>query len=54
MDDPIKALMALFGLSFTFGCAGAAFMAGAALAGRWLKWAPVNLTVNVNDYRDPQ
>lgn len=54
MDDPVKALMALFGLGFTAWCAGAAFMAGMAIVGRWMKWAPVNVTVNLNDYRDNQ
>lgn len=52
MDDPIKALMALVGLSFTFACAGAAFVFGAALVSKWMSWAPVNVTVNLNDYRD--
>ena len=54
MEDPVKAILWLIGLMFTVGCCGAAFAFGWAIVGRWFKWAPVNLTVNIQDYRDNQ
>jgi hypothetical protein len=54
MEDPVKALLWLAGICFTVACCGGSLMLGMALVGRWLGWAPVNLTVNLNDYRDIQ
>jgi hypothetical protein len=33
---------------------GGSLVAGAALVCRWLKWAPINITVKVNNYGEDQ
>lgn len=38
-------------LAAFFGISGAIFAFGFAVVCRALKWAPINITVNVNDYR---
>lgn len=52
MADPVQALLMLSGLAFVCLCCGAAFAFGACLVCRQMNWAPVNLTVNLNDHRD--
>jgi hypothetical protein len=47
VSESIHAISALAGLCFTAMAIGASFTFGAAMVGRWLKWAPINTTVNV-------
>lgn len=51
MDDITHAIAAGLKLSILFGCTAAIFTVAVVSVCRWLKWAPVNITVNVNDYR---
>jgi len=52
MSNPFEALLILIGACFSAGCLGASFAFGAAMVCRHMKWAPVDLTVNINDYRE--
>lgn len=51
MSDLSHAVMAGFRLSVLIGGSAAIFTIAVVTICRWLKWAPVNITVNVNDYR---
>lgn len=54
MSDPFQAVLILAGAVFAIGCCTAGMMFAACLVCRWMNWAPVNLTINLNDYRDNQ
>lgn len=49
MDDFAHLLSALR-LAIVIGGSGAFFALSIAVVCRWLKWAPINITVNVNNY----
>lgn len=48
MDELLKSALLGFKLAYVTGLAGAAFAFGVACVWRWMKWAPINITVNVN------
>jgi len=54
MEDVFRAILCLIGLCFTVGCSAAAFAIGWAVVGRWLEWAPINMTVNIHNHYDDQ
>lgn len=52
MSDPIQAILVLAGACFVAMSIGGSFVFGVASVCRWMKWAPVNTTVNI--YNLPQ
>jgi hypothetical protein len=50
MNETIHALSVLFGACFVVMAIGGSLMFGIASVCRWMKWAPLNITVNVNSY----
>jgi hypothetical protein len=50
MDDLFRAIMAGLRIGIFIGTSGAIFMISVIGMCRWLKWAPINITVNVNNY----
>lgn len=51
MTDFPRIVLALVGISFSAVLIGGSFAFGVATVCRWMKWAPVNTIINVNDYR---
>lgn len=47
MDELLKGALAGFRLIVFCGLAGAAFTFGVAVVCRYLKWSPINITVNI-------
>jgi len=47
MDEIAKGVLAGIRLVGFVGLAGAAFTLGVATVCRWLKWSPINITVNI-------
>lgn len=45
----IESMAAGIRLAIFFGCSGAIFALAMVGICRWLKWAPINITVNVNN-----
>lgn len=54
MDEIVHAIASGLRLSFFLGCTAGIFIAVVASVCRFLKWAPVNLTVNVNMYKEAE
>jgi hypothetical protein len=52
MSDVLHAVASGVRLSIFFGCSGAIFALGIISVSRWLKWAPINITVNVNTFKE--
>jgi hypothetical protein len=48
MADSMKALFAVTGWAFVVGLSGAFFAFGVVSVCRRMKWAPVNITINVD------
>jgi hypothetical protein len=48
MDDFLQSLAAATRLAVVIGGSGSVFAFGAAVICRWLKWAPINITVNLS------
>ncbi len=46
-----ESIFALIGLIVLAGLCGASFTFGCAVVCRWMKWAPINTIVNINDCR---
>lgn len=51
MANPVDAILILIGAAFAMGCGAAAMTFAVCLVCRWMEWAPINLTVNLNDHR---
>ena len=51
MDDFARVVLTGIRLAVFIGSSGAIFAISIIAVCRWLKWAPINITVNVNDYR---
>jgi UPF0716 family protein affecting phage T7 exclusion len=51
--EMVHAVLVAIGLAFMVGLCAASAALGAALVCRWLKWAPINITINVNNYGEP-
>lgn len=49
MTDLATAMFAAIGFIFMVGASGAAFVFGVATVCRWMEWAPLNITVNLNN-----
>jgi UPF0716 family protein affecting phage T7 exclusion len=49
----MEMVLVAIGLVFMVGLCAASAVLGAALVCRWLKWAPLNITINVNNYGEP-
>lgn len=47
MSESLNALWVLIGAAFALMICGGAFALGVASVCRWMRWAPVNTTVNV-------
>jgi hypothetical protein len=54
MSDAIHAILILTGAAFSMMVCGAALTFGVGSVCRWMKWAPINMTVNINNYGDDQ
>jgi hypothetical protein len=54
VSDIIQTAGAGIRLAIFFGCSGAIFALGIIAVSRWLKWAPINITVNVNNYGESE
>ena len=54
MADFLQGVGAAIRMAITIGGAGAVFALCIAVVCRWLKWAPINITVNVNNYGEAQ
>lgn len=54
MDPLVHSLLLGLKLAYVACLCGAGFMLGAATICKWLNWAPVNVTVNLNDQRESQ
>ncbi len=52
MGDSVNALCILAGACFAMMAIGASFTFGIATVCRRMKWAPINIIVNLNDYTD--
>jgi hypothetical protein len=50
MSDAFHAFFVLAGACFAAMCIGGSFAFGVASVCRWMKWAPLNTTINVNNY----
>ena len=46
-----QAIWFIFRVAVLVGMCAAAVTYAIATVCRWMKWAPINITVNVNDYR---
>lgn len=53
MSDVLQQIWAGTKLIILFGGSGMWFAFGVAAVCRWLKWAPINITVNVNQNPSP-
>jgi hypothetical protein len=51
MSDASDHFLSALRLAAFFGISGSIFALGFAMVCRALNWAPINITVNVNDYR---
>lgn len=51
MSDASDHFLSAIRIAAFFGISGSTFALGFAMVCRALKWAPVNLTVNINDCR---
>lgn len=49
MSDIVQSFAAGIKLAIFFGCSGAIFALAIIVICRWLRWAPINITVNVNN-----
>lgn len=52
MNEPVQAFMVLAGACFVAMSIGGSLVFGVATVCRWMKWTPINMTVNVNNYGD--
>lgn len=52
MSDAIQALSVLIGVAFSLMVCGGALTFGVATICRWMAWAPINTTININNYRE--
>jgi hypothetical protein len=52
MDNAFQAFLVLIGAAFSLMVCGAALTFGVATVCRWMAWAPVNTTININNYRE--
>lgn len=52
--NPVEAILILVGAVFAVSCCFAGIAFAVCLVCRWMEWSPVNLTVNLYDYRDNQ
>jgi hypothetical protein len=50
MNETVQAFMVLVGACFVAMSVGGSFVFGVATVCRWMKWTPINMTVNVNNY----
>lgn len=50
--DFVQAFLALAGACFAAAMIGGSFVFGVACVCRWLEWAPINTTININNYRE--
>jgi hypothetical protein len=51
--EMVHAVLVAIGLAFMVGLCAASATLGVVLVCRWLAWAPINITINVNNYVDP-
>lgn len=52
MTNPIEAFLVLVGVAFSLMVCGGALTFGVATVCRWMVWAPINTTININNYRE--
>jgi hypothetical protein len=50
MTDMFHAMFVLIGACFAACTIGASFIFGVATVCRWMSWAPINTTININNY----
>jgi hypothetical protein len=53
MSESIHAILVLAGVCFAAATIGGSFIFGVATVCRWLKWAPIKSTININNYGEP-